>query len=111
MLETAMHGSPVLIAVMLKQGLHAGIGESKLRWESPKVQRTVSGGRVERRRMRIKQGSKMRVEVSIVDLSRDRLNLVKVATTAGVKRERADESKVTYTLPSSFLSWSFLWWM
>ena len=75
------------------------------------MQEIVSGERRGRRRMRIKQGSKMRVETSIVDLSRDRPNLVTGSKTEGVKRERADESKVTYTLSSLFLSWSFLWWM
>ena len=77
-----------------------------MRWKSPKVQEIVSGERRGRRRMRIKQGSRMRVEASIVGLSRDRPNLVSGAKTEGVKRERADERKVTYTLSSLFL-----WWM
>ena len=70
-----------------------------------------SGERRGSRRIRIKQGSNVRVEASIVDLSRNRLNLVNVAATDGVKRESANERKVTSTLPSSFLFWSFLWWM
>ena len=68
---TAMHVSPVLTPVMLKQGLQDGIWEPRLRWKSPKVQRTVLEGRVGRMRMKIRQGSRMREEVSIVDLSRD----------------------------------------
>ena len=62
---------PVLTAVVLKQGLQAGISEPRSRWESPKVQRTVSGSREGRSRMKMRQGSKMREEVSIVALSRD----------------------------------------
>ena len=62
---------PVLTVVMLKHGLHSGIGESKLMWESPQEQRTFSGERVGRRRMMIKEGRRIREEVSMVDLSRD----------------------------------------
>ena len=58
-------------SVTLKQGLQVGTGEARLRWERPKVQRTVSGERVERRRMMIKEGRRIREEVSMVDLSRD----------------------------------------
>ena len=61
----------MLTAVVLKQGLQAGIGEPRSRWESPKVQRTVSGEREGRSRMKMRQGSRMREEVSIVALSRD----------------------------------------
>ena len=65
--------SPVLlVAVRLKQGLQEGIREEWLRWESPKVQEIVSGERRGRRRIKTMQGSKVRVEESIVDLSRDR---------------------------------------
>ena len=79
--------SPVLTSVLLKQGLpgrnggplrqgvkqglHVGMGEPKSRWASPKVQRTVSGSREGRSRMKMRQGSKMREEVSIVALNRD----------------------------------------
>ena len=62
---------PVPTSVTLKQGLQVGTGEARLRWERPKVQRTVSGERVERRRMMIKEGRRIREEVSMVDLSRD----------------------------------------
>ena len=55
----------------LMQGLQVGTGEARLRWERPKVQRTVSGERVERWRMMIKEGRRIREEVSMVDLSRD----------------------------------------
>ena len=63
----------MLTAVVLKQGLQDGTVEfdPRSRWESPKVQRTVSGGREGRRRMKMREGSKMREEVSIVALSRD----------------------------------------
>ena len=61
----------MLTAVVLKQGLQDGIVDPRSRWESPKVQRTVSGGREGRRRMKMREGSKMREEVSMVDLSRD----------------------------------------
>ena len=62
--------SPVLlVAVRLKQGLQSGIGEEWLRWESPKVQEIVSGERRGRSRIKMRQGSKVRVEASIVDLS------------------------------------------
>ena len=53
----------------MKQGLQSGIGEEWLRWESPKVQEIVSGERRGRSRIKMRQGSKVRVEASIVDLS------------------------------------------
>ena len=58
-----------MVAVRLKQGLQEGIGEEWLRWESPKVQEVVSGERMGRHRIKMRQGSKVRVEASIVDLS------------------------------------------
>ena len=62
--------SPVLlVAVRLKQGLQEGIREEWLRWESPKVQEIVSGERRGRSRIKTRQGSKVRAEASIVDLS------------------------------------------
>ena len=66
-----LSGSPPLTAVTLKQGLQAGIFEPRSRWESPKVQRTMSGGREGRRRMIMREGIKMREEVSMVALSMD----------------------------------------
>ena len=66
--------SPVnvlVVAVRLKQGLQLGIGEEWLRWESAKVQEVVSGERRGRSRMKMRQGSRMREEVSIVAFSRD----------------------------------------
>ena len=68
----------VLVVVRLKQGLQEGIGEELLRWESPKVQEMVSGERWWSNQMKIRQGSKVRVEESIVDLSRDRKNFLYV---------------------------------
>ena len=69
------YGLPVLTVVVLKQGLQDGIVGPRLRWESPKVQRTVSGEREGRMQMKIRQGSRMREEMSnplsIVHLSRD----------------------------------------
>ena len=84
----------LLVAVRLKQGLHSGIGEEWLRWESPKVQEIVSGERRGRRRIKTMHGSKVMVEESIVDLSRDRSDLVPGPTTNGVKREMANETSV-----------------
>ena len=62
---------PVPTSVVLKQGLQVGTGEARLMWERPKVQRTVSGERVGRRRMMIKEGRRIREEVSMVALSRE----------------------------------------
>ena len=63
-------GAPVLLFIVrLKQGLQEGIGKEWLRWESPKVQEIVSGERIGRSRIKTRQGSKVRVEASIVDLS------------------------------------------
>ena len=98
----------LLVAVRLKQGLQEGIGEEWLRWESPKVQEIVSGEKRERRRrkrIKMRQGSKVRVEASIVDLTRDRQNLVVGTETEGVKRERANETNVTATSATSCLLW------
>ena len=61
----------MLTAVALKQELQDGTDEVRLRWESPKVQRTVSGGREGSMRMKMREGSKMREEVSMVAFSRD----------------------------------------
>ena len=64
----------VLAAVMLsvarlKQGLHEGMSsELRLMKESPRVQWTVEEGRRGRRRMRRRQGRRIRVEISIVVL-------------------------------------------
>ena len=57
---------PVPTSVTLKQGLQVGTGEARFMWERPKVQRTVSGERVARRRMVIKEGRRIRKEVSMV---------------------------------------------
>ena len=62
-------GGPLTQGV--KQGLQVGTGEARLRWERPKVQTTVSGERVARRRMMIKEGRRIREEINMVDLSRD----------------------------------------
>ena len=62
---------PVPTSVTLKQGLQVGTGEARFMWERPKVQRTVSGERVARRRMMIKEGRRIREEVSMVDFSMD----------------------------------------
>ena len=58
-------------SVTLKQGLQVGTGEARFMWERPKVQRTVSGERVARRRMMIKEGRRIREEINMVDLSSD----------------------------------------
>merc|ERR1719237_1043799 len=55
--------------------------------------------------MKMRQGSKVRVEESIVHLSRDRPNFFLGASTEGVKRERANETNVAATLPSPCLLW------
>ena len=85
----------MLTAVALKQELQDGTDEVRLRWESPKVQRTVSGGKVERIRIRIKQDSKINEDVSMVALSRGWSNLVSSGLALeGVKRERANPTKL-----------------
>ena len=55
----------------VKQGLHVGIVEPRLRWERPQVQRRISGESSGRMRMKMRQGSRMREEVSMVALSMD----------------------------------------
>lgn len=89
-------GVPVLTAEMLKHGLQDGIGASKLMWESPMLQRTVSGERRGRIRMKMRHGSRISEELSIVALSRERSNFVSVfkvlgSPTEGMKRETANE--------------------
>ena len=88
------NGSPVLTAVALKHGLHDGIWDQRSRWESRKVQKTVSGGREGRIRIRIREGRRMREEVSMVALSRDWSSLDLAVLTEGVNRERANDKKV-----------------
>ena len=84
-----------MTAVVLKQGLQDGTDEVRLRWESPNVQRTVSGGKVGRIRIRIRQASKIKEDVSMVALSRGWTNLVSSGLAAeGVKRERANPTKL-----------------
>ena len=82
--------------VRLKQWLQEGIGKEWLRWESPKVQEIVSGGRSGRRRRRVRQGSRVRVEASIVALSRDQPNFDSGWETEGAKRESGNESKSSF---------------
>ena len=99
------NGSPVLTAVALKQGLQDGTVDPRSRWESPKVQRTMSGGRKGRMRMRMRQGSKMREEVSMVALSRGCLNFsLHLHQTEGVKSEKANEKKLS-SESSPWLLW------
>ena len=86
----------LLSIVRLKQGLQEGIGKEWLRWESPKVQEMMSDGRSCRRRTRMRQGSKVRVEASIVALSRDQPNFDSGSETEGAKRERGNESKSSF---------------
>ena len=105
--EPAKNISPVLTPVALKQGLQAGIGEPRSRWESPKVQRTVSGGREGRMRMQMREESKMREELSMVAFSSDLLNLSSKLFSAlpahGVKRDRANAIKLSSKLLPSLL--------
>ena len=61
------HGLNVVAQLVVKTQ-QVGTGEARLRWERPKVQRTVSGERVGRRRMMIKEGRRIREEVSMVAL-------------------------------------------
>ena len=90
-------GAPVLLSIVrLKQGLQEGIGKEWLRWESPKVQEMMSDGRSCRRRTRMRQGSKVMVEASIVALSRDQPNFDSGSETEGAKRERGNESKSSF---------------
>ena len=55
--------------LVAKQGLQEGISEFMLRWESPKVQWRVEGGRRGRRRMRTMHGRRIKVEMSMVVFS------------------------------------------
>ena len=84
----------LLSIVRLKQGLQGGIGREWLRWESPKVQEMVSGGRRGSRRMKMRQGIKVRVEASIVDFIRVQPNFDSGRDTEGAKRERGNVSSV-----------------
>ena len=59
------------------------------------MQRTNSGGKRGRRRIRITQGSSITEEVSIVAFSKDWLNFVTFIHTEGVKRESAKAKKVS----------------
>ena len=58
-----------LLVARSKQGLQEGISEFMLRWESPKVQWRVEGGRRGRRRMRTMHGRRIKVEMSMVVFS------------------------------------------
>ena len=85
------HAVPEWVSTVgLEQGLQEGIGTEKLRWASPKVQEMVSGFRRGRRRMRMREGSKERVEASIVALSRVQPNFDSGSETEGAKRERGN---------------------
>ena len=79
----------LLVAVKLKRGLQEGTGddEEMLRWDSPQVHERVSASGVRRGRslMKIRQGSNVRVEESMVALSIDRSNLCSGLKTEGVK--------------------------
>ena len=79
----------VLVVVMLKQGLQEGMLSEWSRWWRPREQDTTSGGSSGRIWMKIKQGSKVAVEESIVALSWERPYLVKHVLTTGVKSEKA----------------------
>ena len=62
----------VLVVVELKQGLQEGMLSEWSRWWRPREQDTTSGGSSGRIWMKIKQGSKVAVEESIVALSWER---------------------------------------
>ena len=79
----------VLVVVRLKQGLQEGMLSEWSRWWRPKVQDTTSVGSSGRIFIKIRQGSKVAVEESIVALSWERPCLVKLPLTAGVKSEKA----------------------
>ena len=59
----------VLVVVRLKQGLQEGMLSEWLRWWRPREQDTTSVGSSGRIWMKIRQGSKVAVEESIVALS------------------------------------------
>ena len=79
----------VLVVVELKQGLQEGMLSEWSRWWRPKEQDTTSGGSSGRIWMKIRQGSKMAVEESIVALSWERSCFVVLPLAAGVKSETA----------------------
>ena len=79
----------VLVVIRLKQGLQEGMLSEWSRWWRPREQDTTSVGSSGRIWMKIKQGSKMAVEESIVALSWERPCLVLLLPIAGVKSERA----------------------
>ena len=62
----------VLVVVMLKQGLQEGMLSAWSRWWRPREQDTTSVGSSGRIWMKIRQGSKVAVEESIVALSWER---------------------------------------
>ena len=71
------------------------------------MQRTVSGGSEGRMRMKMREGSKMREELSMVAFSSDLLNLSSKWFSAlpahGVKRDRANAIKLSSKLLPSLL--------
>ena len=78
-----------MAVVELKQGLQEGMLSAWSRWWRPREQDTTSGGSSGRILMKIKQGSKMAVEESIVALSWERSCFVVLPLAAGVKSETA----------------------
>ena len=74
---------------MLKQGLQEGMLSEWSRWWRPREQDTTSVGSSGRIWMKIKQGSKMAVEESIVALSWERARLMVLPLVAGVRSEKA----------------------
>ena len=79
----------VLVVVELKQGLQEGMLSEWSRWWRPREQDTTSGGSSGRIWMKIRQGSKVAVEESIVALSWERPCLDSLSGIAGVKSENA----------------------
>ena len=79
----------VLVVIRLKQGLQEGMLSEWSRWWRPREQDTTSVGSSGRIWMKIRQGSKVAVEESIVALSWERPCLVVLLLTAGVNSENA----------------------
>ena len=78
-----------MVVVELKQGLQEGMLSEWSRWWRPREQDTTSGESSGKIWMKIRQGSKMAVEESIVALIWERPRLVVLPTMAGVKSEKA----------------------
>ena len=79
----------LVVVVELKQGLQEGMLSEWSRWWRPKVQDTTSVESSGRIFIKMRQGSKVAVEESIVALSWERPCLLVLPLAAGVKSENA----------------------